>query len=354
MTRVETVVVAGEGFELLVQAAALADPAWRPTFRGSPAFARRLLADQDDDAALATVGRTGWLNLMPLLLAAAQDRTALGEQEPYGVEALLETVRSTCPRRLHRILLGGERRHVTELVGPDVVDRAVTGDARAEARLREVLAGDAVVVSVTEQLLSTPSARLHADVCAALERWRDRPLRQPADAPGRHLRRELDDHARSALQQLDRLGVPGYLERTAPGLNYHLSTDDRLALVVCPSAAPIVVVVDDLAVTVMAHPPAVGAQVTRPADRLVALGRAVGDETRHRLLELLADGEQTAAGLAESLAAPRTTLLHHLAILRSTGLVEVHVVPGSATVYRLRPDALAELAALADGLVTRR
>ena len=62
MTPVETVVVAGEGFELLVQAAALADPAWRPTFRGSPAFARRLLEDETDEAALATVGRTGWLN----------------------------------------------------------------------------------------------------------------------------------------------------------------------------------------------------------------------------------------------------------------------------------------------------
>ena len=350
MTRVETVVVAGEGFELLVQAAALAEPAWRPTFRGSPAFARRLLTDEDDEAALGTVGRTGWLNLMPLLLAAAPDRAERGEQEPYGVEALLETVQAMCPRRLHRVLLGGERRHVTELLGPDLVDRAVAGDARAGARLREVLTGDAVVVSVTEQLLSMPSALLHTRVCAGLERWRDRPCVESSDLSGRG----LGDLARTALEQLDQLGITGYLERTAPGMNYHLSPEDRVALVVCPSAAPIVVVVDDVAVTVMAHAPARGVRATAPADRLVALARAVGDETRHRLLEVLGDGERTAAGLTESLSAPRTTLLHHLAILRSAGLVEVEAAPGSATVYRLRPDALAELAALAEGLITRR
>jgi DNA-binding transcriptional ArsR family regulator len=350
MTRVETVVVAGEGFELLVQAAALADPAWRPTFRGSPAFARRLLADDADEAALGAVGRTGWLNLMPLLVAAAPDRAARGEPDPYGVCALLETVRDTHPRRLHRVLLGGERRHVRELVGRELVDRAVAGDPSAGARLREALTGDAVVVSVTEPLLSMPSAVLHAQVCAALERWCERPPAEQTDVP----RRGQGDLAERALEQLDELGITGYLERTAPGMSYHLAAEDRVALVVCPSAAPIVVVVDDLAVTVLAHPPAGGAQVAAPADRLVTLARAVGDETRHRVLEVLADGERTAAGLAESLRAPRTTLLHHLAILRSAGLVEVQVVPGSATVYRLRPDGLAELAALAEGLVTRR
>jgi len=350
MTRVETVVVAGEGFELLVQAAAVTDPAWRATFRGSAAFARRLLADEDDEAALGTVGRTGWLNLMPLLLAAVPDGTAHGEQAPYGEEALLGIVRGTSARRLHRVLLGGERRHVVDLLGPDLVDRAVAGDARAGARLREVLTGDAVVVSVTEQLLSMPSELLHTRVCAALERWLRRPFVGPTDLSGRG----LGDLARTALEQLDRLGITGYLERTAPGMNYHLSPEDPVTLVVCPSAAPIVVVVDDVAVTVMAHAPAGGPRAAVPADRLVALARAVGDETRHRLLELLAGGERTAAGLTESLTAPRTTLLHHLAILRSAGLVEVEVVPGSATVYRLRPDALAELAALAEGLVTRQ
>ena len=44
-----------------------------------------------------------------------------------------------------------------ELVGSDLVDGAVDGDARARGRLREVLTGDAVVVSVTEQLLSAAS-----------------------------------------------------------------------------------------------------------------------------------------------------------------------------------------------------
>jgi DNA-binding transcriptional ArsR family regulator len=312
------------------------------------------VVDKSDEAALGGVGRTGWLNLMPLLLAAGSDGAGRAERDPYGVAALVETVQGLGAQRFHRVLLGLERRHVTELLGPDprldLVDRAVAGDAGAGGRLREVLTGDAVVVSVTEQLLSTSSARLHTQVCAALERWRDRTPTGSLDVAGHG----LDDLAGRAREQLGRYGVTGYLERTAPGMTYHLSPEDRVALVVSPSVAPIVVVVDDLAVTVMAHPPAPAAQVSAPGDRLVALARAVGDETRHRLLGLLAGGERTAAGLTEPLAAPRTTLLHHLAILRSAGLVEVEVSPGTPTVYRLRPEALTELAALAEGLVTRR
>jgi DNA-binding transcriptional ArsR family regulator len=261
----------------------------------------------------------------------------------------VHAVRDTKPERLHRVLLGGERRHVAELAG-GVLDRALAGDTEARLRLREVLSGDAVVVSVTEQLLDLPSARLHAKVCAALERWCDRPDETWAAGSSA----AAGDLARTALRQLQRLGVAGYLERTVPGMTYHLSPTDRVALVVSPSTAPIVVVVDDLEVTVMAHPPVGGTPAAAPAERLVALARAVGDETRHRLLELLASGERSAAALAGSLAAPRTTLLHHLAILRAAGLVEVEVAPGSPTVYRLRPEGLAELAALAEGLVTRR
>jgi DNA-binding transcriptional ArsR family regulator len=52
--------------------------------------------------------------------------------------------------------------------------------------------------------------------------------------------------------------------------------------------------------------------------------------------------------------APRTTLLHHLAILRAAGLVHVTVTPGGATVYRLRPEGFAELSEAAGGFVAHR
>jgi DNA-binding transcriptional ArsR family regulator len=63
-----------------------------------------------------------------------------------------------------------------------------------------------------------------------------------------------------------------------------------------------------------------------------------------KILTVLRQGEMTAVDLARALGVPRTTLLHHLALLRSAGLIHVAVTPGDATMYRLRPDGLSELA----------
>jgi len=42
--------------------------------------------------------------------------------------------------------------------------------------------------------------------------------------------------------------------------------------------------------------------------------------------------------------APRTTLLHHLALLRGSGLVDLSVTAGEANVYRLRLEGFDQLA----------
>jgi DNA-binding transcriptional ArsR family regulator len=44
------------------------------------------------------------------------------------------------------------------------------------------------------------------------------------------------------------------------------------------------------------------------------------------------------------MGAPRTTLLHHLALLRGSGLVDLSVTAGEPNVYRLRVDGFERLA----------
>ncbi len=110
--------------------------------------------------------------------------------------------------------------------------------------------------------------------------------------------------------------------------------------------------VDGRAQTVIVHPPAADARrEPDPRQRLLELSRALGDKTRMELVTLLQDGEMTAVELARAMRAPRTTLLHHLAILRAAGLVHVTVTPGGATVYRLRRDGFTELSAAARGFI---
>ena len=61
-----------------------------------------------------------------------------------------------------------------------------------------------------------------------------------------------------------------------------------------------------------------------PPRRLVKLAAALGDERRLRILHALADVELTASEIADRLGVERTSLHHHLGILRSAGLVTIH------------------------------
>jgi DNA-binding transcriptional ArsR family regulator len=78
-----------------------------------------------------------------------------------------------------------------------------------------------------------------------------------------------------------------------------------------------------------------------PPDRLVSLAKALGDERRLRILRRLSGGSYTLQELADYFAIPKTTLLHHLVMLRAAGIVRVG--PGTAGRYSLRPEVPREL-----------
>ena len=56
-------------------------------------------------------------------------------------------------------------------------------------------------------------------------------------------------------------------------------------------------------------------------EALVQILRVLSDPTRLRLLEALRDGERNVSSLCESLELAQPTVSHHLALLRSSGLV---------------------------------
>jgi DNA-binding transcriptional ArsR family regulator len=83
-----------------------------------------------------------------------------------------------------------------------------------------------------------------------------------------------------------------------------------------------------------------------PPDRLVRLASALGDERRLRILRRLTTGTHSLQQLAEHFGIPKTTLLHHLAILRSAGIIRVG--PGAGGKYSLGPATAPELHRLID------
>jgi biotin operon repressor len=75
---------------------------------------------------------------------------------------------------------------------------------------------------------------------------------------------------------------------------------------------------------------------------LVAFFKVLADETRLRMLGLLADGERSVEELATLLGLRAPTVSHHLTRLKDIGLVGMRV-DGNTHYYRLRPEALRDL-----------
>lgn len=77
--------------------------------------------------------------------------------------------------------------------------------------------------------------------------------------------------------------------------------------------------------------------------------RALGDPLRMRIITLLAREALCTTHLVEETGAKQTNLSNHLKILRDAGLVETEPC-GRFTYYKLRPEALAAVAAEFAGL----
>ena len=92
----------------------------------------------------------------------------------------------------------------------------------------------------------------------------------------------------------------------------------------------------------------------RPVSRLF---KALGDETRLRIVALLSHGELCVCHLQEALGLPQPTISRQLATLRASGIVEDRR-EGSWVFYRLLPQENAEcerqLRELAQGFAKRR
>ena len=136
-----------------------------------------------------------------------------------------------------------------------------------------------------------------------------------------------------------------------PGIRYGPEVLGRVRLVGSALVEPILISVDQPELTVIVHPPSAStAWPTRPAS-LRDQGNAVGDETRVLVLHELRAGPRTLVDLCATLDRPRTTLLHHLALLRAAGFVTLTVSAGEPNVYRIDPSGFDRLARAARGFV---
>jgi DNA-binding transcriptional ArsR family regulator len=319
----------GTGFELLLAAAAVADSDWRRVFtHGQAAYDEVRRADPGLVRTARRFGRFGWINLAGLLAESPP---------PWTRRRLVRLVAGADAHELLLALVGGRRQQLRTRLDDQPIRAAVAGEAAAQRQLRATVAD--TLLQVNPWLLRTDPREVKETCVRVLEAM----PQLDARAPSTH----------AIERMLAELGGEALLERVAPGIHYAPGYLERVTLVTSVRAAPILVSVDEVGHTVILHPPLTDDGTTDAGAQLRELGRALGDDTRIRILQELRTGDRTLVELCAALRSPRTTLLHHLALLRSAGLVDLMVKAGEPNVYSLDDRGFEAVASAAKAFTTQ-
>lgn len=270
-----------------------------------------------------------WLALLGVVAAAPR---------PHDTDTILAWLEGVDPVELRRGLLsykcGADR-------DTALVDRAAEGDSEA---LGELLADRQDVASCYQRLLALEEGAIRDRMVAALRSFRSQvyhryeaefgPASVRAAAAGRALIRGADPE-----QVIDEV-TNGLDYRVPPGVT-------RLVLVPSVVLRPWALIDRHRGTLLVAYPVAdefIDADPDAPPSWMVKLHKALGDERRLRILRRLSEGEAGLDDLAELLGLTKSTVHHHVGLLRAAGLVRVHVDPDakSKSCYTLRSAVLPE------------
>jgi DNA-binding transcriptional ArsR family regulator len=283
-------------------------------------------------AAIDRYAKEVWINLLGLPYDVPDARSAAG---------FVDTVGRIDAAELVRYLVGYYRRVFRRETPAVVMDAAIAGDRAAKREFRRTSFSDEGWGDCLRHLLGAEPSAIQDELAGLLGRWH-RDVYGP-------LEEDIDLALRAALHAFRSAAEGLSLERTvelaAPGVTF-IPEAGQTSVVLLPSIAirPLWAVTDHRAANVFAFPAPRGEGETQsPPSRLVALGKAIGDETRLRILRELATAPATPPDLAERMRIPRTTLLHHLRILRVADLIAVKVNDANYHQYHVRDEHFGEI-----------
>jgi len=142
------------------------------------------------------------------------------------------------------------------------------------------------------------------------------------------------------------------IETVSNGISYEVPPGVR-RIVVIPSVSlrPWTLITDfaeGLLVCCPVSEEALNSDPDAPPSWMVATYRALGDEKRLRMLRRLAENPASLAELTEYLGLAKSTVFHHIGVLRAAGLVRVALAADDREnlTYSLRFDSIPDRAAL--------
>lgn len=316
-------------YELLFELFALDNPddsaeyaggqEWLDEIRG------RMPAEFLSDLADLKTGGEIWL----VLLGLVYDTPA-----PKTVEAFLEHLRSLDPERLRAHLLGNAWFTKESKIDRNVIEAAADGNAEAYSAICEA-ADDCASGPGWSNLLALPADQAKTTIIDLLERYAEKGFEPTVS-------KLLDKDARAKRALAASLTPDELVERATKGITF-THTDGVDAVILIPSVVirPFVVITDHGRNRMFGYPVSeeyLTGDDDAPPSWLVDFYKAVGDEKRLRILTVLAQGDTTLGSLVERLELSKSTVHHHLRLLRAAGLVRVTI--GEEHVYRLRTGAI--------------
>ena len=266
---------------------------------------------------------------------------------PRDANALLDHLRATDPIEIKLHLVQFYSRDTRRMTPPSVIRAAVAGDPDAASEFLRTSHPDwEPWASYLRAVMDADAEALKRELIDVIGLWAERvwkpesltimPIIERDAEAKRDLLRELpiDEFVRTATNGVEYAPRPGI---------------DRLVMVPSFLNRPVVTFAELGDVFLVFYPVAdehIAADVGSPPLRLVRLSKALGDEKRLRILRALADGEKSLMELADMFGVAKTTMHHHMIVLRSAGLISV--AAGSKR-YRLRSETVPDVGALLSG-----
>ena len=328
--------MAGPAFELIAELAAFTSGPARASLDAGKAWIREVRraagADLIERVERYTIG-----------IYAELITVALEVAPPRGIDALIAGVEELEPGAFRLRLLGADSPLNRTMVSDGAFERAVDGDAEGRAEVSAAMGVDRAARRAVDRVLRTEPDALKAELLAILHDWAGRVF--PRLATDALAAIERDRLAKDRL--LAEKPGQGVLTAATNGVTFTPSPWVT-GIVIVPTVAlrPFIVPTElrHTAVFVCSvADEALDVDPLAPPRRLVKTAAALGDELRLRMLRVLQGEELSASEIAERIGVERTSLHHHLGILRSAGLLTIRDEGERGWRYALREDAIAGL-----------
>ena len=274
-----------------------------------------------------------------------------------GTEQLVRQLRAMKPGLLWQRLIGAE----SAPNSGDALDAAPSTERSRETlprapRSSPMSGGNATARQSMERLFATRPELVQAEIAAIVETWARRVFPAFAEAALALIGRDVEAKERLFAERLGaRRGHRGHDERR--GASTRTARRPRSSSIPTVALRPFIVPVEWRSTSIILCSVADEAfddDPAAPPRRLVQAAAALGDALRLRVLHELGAAELTASELADRLGVDRTSLHHHLGILRSAGLVTVRADGLQCWHYAARGDGIAGTAAALTGYLGRR